>query len=432
MKKYVKFFLMLFIPCLIDAHEVDELIKKFPEVSFSILAKDLTSGEILYSYNPDKLMIPGSTTKLFTGYAALSYLGKEFVYKTQVFEKNNQFYLKFSGDPSFTLNDLDILIKKIPKYNNLKKIFVDDSFFDQVYFGNGWAWDDKKFCYSSPISSIVINNNCFNGVIEPGGAIKTEKAFIKIRNNLVSKAEITCNPDLVASSDNSYEFNGCINIAKPINLSIAYQDPRLMLKDILKTNFKIDNVEFENVPSKAKLIYEHFSEPLSVLVNKMIKESNNTYAESFFKTMGAKYYKTQGSFDVAKSAIKEFYPSYNFKIVDGSGASRYNLISSRQFVELLSRAYENKEFVGSLPISGVDGTLKNRFTSDIKFQNIVMAKSGKLTGINCLAGYVEKNIVFSIMINNFLFSTKEAQELQEQILSKITEDPSVKFEVIDR
>ena len=242
----------------------------------------------------------------------------------------------------------------------------------------------------------------------------------------------SCLPDLKAFPNNSYEFNGCVGEnSDPINLSVAYQNPRLMLISILQKKFKIKNIGFKKTPEDAELIAEHSSAPLNQLVKKMLKESSNIYAESFFKTIGANYFKKQGSFKIGRSAFKELLPNFKFKIVDGSGVSRYNLVSAKDFVDLLVMASQHADFRDCLPVAGVDGTLENRFKSFVSIQEKIIAKTGSMTGINCLAGYIGNNIAFSIMVNNYAFDAKIAEKIQEIILKNIMVRLEPSFERVD-
>ena len=374
-------------------------------------------------------MIPASTTKSFTAYSALEYLRPEFTYNTQIlFDEtkidnngvlSDNLYIKFSGDPSLTKDDFFKLISDLKKYNIntiTGDIVIDDSVFDQYYQADGWPWDDGKFCFAAPTSAIVIDKNCFYLKLSSKGL--TGFSVAKINNDLVVKNDPNCAPELMAHPDNSYDLTGCLDKkSQEIPLSIAYQDPRFMLRELLK-NYK--QVVYDTTPPEYKVMLEHKSLPLAELVKQMHKTSNNIAADNFTKTIGAKYYKTQGSFANGTKAISEITGNKEIRIFDGSGGSRYNLISPNHLVDLFIKAYKNQYFYDSLMISGIDGVLEKRFIA--KLNGKIHAKTGSMNGVTNLVGYLEKDngkvLVFTIMINSCT-DKKRCDQLTNQILEPL-------------
>lgn len=170
-----------------------------------------------------------------------------------------------------------------------------------------------------------------------------------------------------------------------------------------------------------KIVATHNSASLAEMTKIMLKESNNLFANNIFKIIGTKNFSNQGSFFSASKEIYSFLKDKtnispeNSRIVDGSGASRYNLLAADQLVGLMTLASSNQIFMDALPIAGEDGTLENRYNNALNYK--VIAKTGSLGNVLCLSGYINKDIVFAIMINGFLLSKSEAIILEEQILS---------------
>ena len=114
-----------------------------------------------------------------------------------------------------------------------------------------------------------------------------------------------------------------------------------------------------------------------------------------------------------------------FQVVDGSGLSLLNRVSPQTLTDVLSYAYQDKsisiDFLESLPVAGVDGTLKKRFRNS-EVQGRVRAKTGYLNNVRALSGYIfTKNgdiLVFSILSNGFGWKTKE---LQNDLLTQLIE-----------
>jgi D-alanyl-D-alanine carboxypeptidase/D-alanyl-D-alanine-endopeptidase (penicillin-binding protein 4) len=120
----------------------------------------------------------------------------------------------------------------------------------------------------------------------------------------------------------------------------------------------------------------------------------------------------------------------NYNLADGSGISHYNLVSAELLVSILKYMYQNSKenyniLKNSFPIAGIDGTLLNRMQNTEAFKN-VYAKTGTLSGVSTLSGYLKTannhEITFSIFIQNFKGSSKIARSYQDRIcifLSKI-------------
>lgn len=424
-------------------NQIDQIIEDYPRTSISIQIKHLETGKEVYAYNPYKLMIPASVTKSFTAYAALEFLKPNFKYKTKILiEENNNLYFKLSGDPTLTFDNLNDLVKKIPK-DKTWNIFIDDLIFDQNYSSNGRSFEDNKFCFSSPTSAISINLNCFKAALKPGNYIGHKailkihsKIFANIENEIITKNDPSCAPHLIAKEDNSYYLSGCIDInSKEIPLNIAYQDPRLMIKSMI--NYLLNNhkikykgiITFKPSPNQATILAKHISKNLSLIIDTMHKDSDNLVANNIAKTIAFYYFKSQGNFANATKAIEKILSAktnINFselRIFDGSGESRYNLIAADQLVDLCISAYNNKDiwnyFYKSLPIISIDGTLKHKFKEKPEFHGRIRAKTGHMGGVSTLAGFIDNKYAFAIMINGSNYCKAELSKLEDNLLTSI-------------
>jgi D-alanyl-D-alanine carboxypeptidase/D-alanyl-D-alanine-endopeptidase (penicillin-binding protein 4) len=154
------------------------------------------------------------------------------------------------------------------------------------------------------------------------------------------------------------------------------------------------------------------SAKMSQLIQPMLKESDNLYADSLFLAMGEKFYQGDISYRQAGLAVKRILKKYagislnKAVIVDGSGVSRYNLITPNQLVSVLSFLYQqfpiSYEFLAGLSVAGRDGTLYKRHLRSESTQ-LIRAKTGTMQGVVSLAGFLpSKNghpLAFAIMIN---------------------------------
>ncbi len=142
------------------------------------------------------------------------------------------------------------------------------------------------------------------------------------------------------------------------------------------------------------------------------KPSDNFLAESLYILAGAEVF-GKGSYNASYQAEANLWkslkvPDTEVVSIDGSGLSRRNLITPHAFVELLIEMKDEELFVSSLPLSGIDGTMRYRLTKNGMAKR-VQAKTGTLTGVSSLSGYVVKNngqpVAFSIIVNNYACST---------------------------
>jgi D-alanyl-D-alanine carboxypeptidase/D-alanyl-D-alanine-endopeptidase (penicillin-binding protein 4) len=164
------------------------------------------------------------------------------------------------------------------------------------------------------------------------------------------------------------------------------------------------------LPSTNKILAEHFSTPLLDDIRVINKTSQNLHAELALRLVG-KLRGTGGSFEGGRTAVKQFLlqaglKEDEFTFLDGSGLSRRDLVTPAATVQLLiyaARQPWGTAFEESLPVSGVDGSLAERFLNTTA-SGLVHAKTGSLSHVNALSGYAQtqkgKRFVFSIFCNN--------------------------------
>jgi serine-type D-Ala-D-Ala carboxypeptidase/endopeptidase (penicillin-binding protein 4) len=446
------------------ANKVNAVLTNFGDtVSIGIQVKDLQTGKVLYNKNAEHYLMPASNEKLFTASAALASLDQNFTYKTQLFVDitkvtngvlNDNVYLQFSGDPTLTFAQLDNLIHALSQagiHQITGKIIVDDSSFDQMSMSPGSTWDDKDFCWGSPVNAITIEHNCVKATLVPAKATNQRANLslpeypqsVQFINNVMTRAPDTndCIAKTKRSSGSSYTINGCISATTPPkDIEMAIDNPRanliFLLTYLLDRNQIINThaFEFEKITLPPALLASVNSLPVSNLVTTMLKESDNTIANSLFKTMGSLFANEPGSFQNGSDAVRNILNKSipldipTTTLVDGSGTSRYDFVTPQQIVTLLQKMYSSSYgavFVNALPIGGVDGTLKDRM-KDPLIQGKVYAKTGSETAVSTLSGYLQTNskhtLVFSIMINGFVDSPKKYQELEDKICATLIEN----------
>jgi D-alanyl-D-alanine carboxypeptidase/D-alanyl-D-alanine-endopeptidase (penicillin-binding protein 4) len=424
------------------AEQIDYVVKHAGNANMGVLIKNLATGQVIYSLNADQGYIPASNLKIFTAVAALEYLHPIFQYQTYIASTtqtideggvfNGDLYVVFSGDPSLGKDDMNDLLQQLKArgINQINgNIYIDDLAFDQDAMVPAALPEDATFCFSAPIVANNLDHNCVGISAKPAARIG-DLAFVQaiqspnsvnLVNQIVTSRNSKCAITATMDENNNYVLNGCINQkTKNQAFSLPVQMPRYYSADVIKGILKDLHINFNGqvlfakAPPKTAIMAMHQSAPLSELIKHMLKESDNLYANSILKTLGNRYFKTQGTWTNGVNAVAAILWRYNGvniavpALVDGAGLSRQNIITASQMLQVLSSAYQNPAisdvFLLGLPIGGVDGTLHGRFTQTA-YRTRVHAKTGTmtLTGISSLSGYVinSKNqmIAFTILIN---------------------------------
>ena len=427
-----------------------------PGAVVGVKVQDLTTNKTLYTKNANRLLIPASNFKLFTAVATLSYLGPNFHYRTQIFtdakrirkgKVRGNIYLKFSGDPSLTNEDLYGLIESLAKLGVKTiqgNVYIDDSVYQQKRFGRGWDQDDYPKCYSAPVVGDTLDRNCLKVTLTPARRVgrlavinpKEVMRFTPLKNQIVTKraSRKQCKIDVRLTKQKEFALTGCIRKNTSARaISVAIKDPNVYVRSRIKKALKEQGIRVKgkirhkNMLAKKRLLVTHHSLPLWQLNGRMMKYSNNLYAESMLKTLGAKYFRTIGTWNNGLLALIEILKKQagikleKKHIFDGSGLSRKNLITANQMSKLLKYAYFDfsigPEFLASLPIAGIDGTLRKRLRKT-PLRGHLRAKTGSMNDISSLSGYLETQnhhiISFVIIVNGLAHHAGQYRAVQDR------------------
>ncbi|WP_284198809.1 D-alanyl-D-alanine carboxypeptidase/D-alanyl-D-alanine endopeptidase, partial [Shewanella decolorationis] len=424
------------------AKQIADIAPRHSQVA--LLARDLSTNTLLYSQQADTLFIPASTQKVLTAVTAMASLGPDFRYVTELWSDApirqghiaGSVYLRFSGDPTLTQDDLKALFAHLQK-QGIKRVeghlyLIGDK--QEQLQAPGWVWDDLGICFAAPVSSYIINQNCVYGQFAPSSAkhasevkLRASSFGVKVTSEAIFSPQAGhdfCQLDLVRLGQNQYHLRGCYPGSEAIPLAIAISDPEKFAMDTLTATLKGEmslsgKVKIgKTIPSKAKLIASHSSAPLPELLKTMLLKSDNLIADSLFKRVGQEYYKAQGSFTNGAAAMRHILTELgvdltNANIVDGSGLSRYNLLSAKQLADVLALIYQDARFhslIDSLPEAGVSGTLQYRLGyTKPPLKHLVFAKTGSMQGVANLAGFMrlaQRDILFVVLENGISPETK--------------------------
>ena len=375
----------------------------------SIAVKDKNKDDIIYSKNQYKYLNPASALKLFTMAASLNTLGNDYKFKTAFYkDKNNNLYLKLSGDPLLKTSDMEELAKDLKKNykGRINKIYIDDTIIDLVPYPNGWMSDDI-WPNSPKISPYMVDFN----TVKVDFLLSEDKKDLRIiqkgpyKFSFVNKLEIGETTDFTFIEDDNHNT---IDIVGTISNSVADKvipvtNPRYffcqkMNSAINKAGIKFsDKFLFAKMPKDAVLVAK-FERPIDEVVKCILQTSNNIGAEMLFKVAGGKFIENKilqkntslalGTTQNGIAMFLEYYQNLGLdpkqvRITDGSGVSRYNAMNVNWMAEALSKI--SFDFEKYLPTGGV-GTLDKRLR---ELKGSVYLKTGTLFGSSSLVGIIK-------------------------------------------
>lgn len=373
---------------------------------------------MLYSHNAEKYFVPASNMKLFTYYTAQKVLGDSvpgIVYSV----RNDSLIFSGTGDPSF----LNLNLPESPVFDFLEnapeKLFYKPAISAEEALGPGWAWDDYNYGFSAEKSEFPVFGNLAVFKFSEDGELL--KVWPKIFKDSIIFSEDPNAPRVKRASDRNIFYVS----EKPVKDSLQKVPFRTstelavqLLADTLQREIEILPKDYK-LQSK-KLVY---SVPTDSLYKKMLQDSDNLIAEQLLLLASQSISDTMSTkkpIEMSKMTFLEELPN-ELKWMDGSGLSRYNLITPQSLVFLLDKMQEEigtEKLFKLLPAGGKSGTLEQLFRHPWPY---VYAKSGSMSGIYNLSGYLitksGKILIFSFMNNNFTGSSKDLKiEIEKMLL----------------
>lgn len=422
--------------------EVDRLINRVnPNVNLGIVVLDLTSGKVLYRRNAQRLYIPASNLKLFSEAAALMVLGPDYRFKNQLSMSSGKIqqgvlqgnvYVRLSGDPSFNRDDLNTLLSSLKEWNIHTiqgNVYIDSSLANVDPYPPGWLTTDLSYSYGAPNAPVMVDSNRLTVTVNPGAQagdpavveVDDGGGAIALNNQATTKADSKgCGVGFSLDQENHLTVRGCVGVGQwAVQQRLAIKNPLMYAQAMIKSQLAKSNIQLNGqvqlgkTPTGSLLIATQHSKQLSQLMADTLKPSDNLYADSLYLHAAEKLNKgIPVNWRDAQPLVKNFLQSQtgidfsNAIFTDGSGLSRYSLVTPEQTISLLKFLYQrfplSYEYIAALPISGRDGTLQKRFKIPTQ-QGFVRAKTGTMTGINSLSGYLYSanghTLAFAMYVN---------------------------------
>lgn len=409
-----------------------------------VAVQDVQSGRMIAAIDDESLCSIASNVKLISSWAALSILGPEYRFRTALFlpggsrtarKTAGTLYVKGYGDPSLSTSDLDAMASMLRErgVTAIDAVAVDGSYFDEQILPPLFETRSTDAWYRQAIHAVSLNeNNVWVQVIaddKPGKnvqvRIRPSSRYFKIKNEalIVGKKRRS---QLSISVQSSGEFTEIL-VQGQVRQNYTGQwirrrigDPDLFaaytLIEALERHgirVKQHTVKREVTPSEAKPILVYTSEPLAVILRRMNKASSNFVAEQVLKVLGAERQGPPGTFAAGLQATEDALATIGiekgrYQLKNGSGLYEASQFSAKQLVTVLRAAYLDfrfsAEYISSLAISGIDGTLVSRLGRNT-VKGYIRGKTGTLDQVVSLSGYVgspsKKGVLaFSILLTN--------------------------------
>jgi len=420
----------------------------FRTADIAIEVIDADDGDAVFSWRPDAALIPASVMKVLTTSAALRTLGPAYRFETRILHDGEidaagvlrgNLYIDGSGDPTLVVEKLWKMIRDL-EVAGVKKIhgnvIFDDSRFDGLSDIVGWSKPIDVLegpAYFAPLGALSVNYNTTALVIAPhptAGAParvvpETASDLITVVNHTRtggpgSRTTLEINRE-VDEDGESFTFTAKGVVSQDEDLIRHYRavaDPTAHFVSVFRGLLKERGIKVTGrfreggVPIAAAPLVSMLSPPLLEIVNHTNKYSSNLMAEHMLKTIGAEVHGEPGSTAKGVAVVEQYlvdlgFDRSEFSLVNGSGLSRSVKLRPSHINAVLVDMRANErlgpEFLASLSIGGVDGTLRRRYSEEAHIGR-VRGKTGSVNGVYCLAGFVEagdgERYAFTILANN--------------------------------
>jgi D-alanyl-D-alanine carboxypeptidase/D-alanyl-D-alanine-endopeptidase (penicillin-binding protein 4) len=426
-------FLFLFSSCSISkqiSKQANSILLKDSVISFGHIGISIyepATRKFWYNYQAEKYFVPASNTKLFALYAGMKYLGDSLT-AFRYAEDQNSIVIEPAGDPTFLHPDYTDQRAFTFLKEKKKPVVILNNKWKANAMALGWTWDGYTSSDMVERSPLPIFGNLIKWI-----QVKDKPAESRLEGNLVYSE-----PDVnwkVNFSDDTTRNNFSVDRKRENNIyEITFGRERRkeltipfvtngvettaeLLKDTL-------NVQVSVATTVSRNLKAFHSRPVDSLFTLMMHRSDNFFAEQTLLMASNEklgYMSDRIMIDtLLKSDLKDIPQMPRW--VDGSGLSRYNLFTPKDFVYILQKLKDEfglERLKLILPTGGT-GTLSSLYRKDSGY---IFAKTGTLSNHIALSGFLVtrtgKLLIFSILPGNFISSATPVRKAMEKFLSNI-------------
>lgn len=459
--------------------------------AFGVLAIT-EGGDTIASWNHDKRLIPASNMKLITTGAAMSELGPEFKFTTRIGHTGvvkdgvleGDLYIIGGGDPTIAskdsiaipINDLFRQWKGFLDKAGIKRIngmvIGDGRYFDGLQDRDTWTYQDIGTYYGSGGDGLCFYENTIDMKVTAGPTVGSPVSYMLSYPSLPwMKYYFDGRTGKAGTGDELYmytsefapyaEVRGTFAIDRKSRMegfsnkfgayTCAHYFREYLLArgivvnqgvaDVRLGRLRPDLNSFEPGPYAARvddlrILGMTYSPTLKKIVRETLLESDNFYAESLFKILGRRLHhssKPDSCVVAMNDALRKLgAPADAIQIDDGSGLSRFNLVSPDYLVKFLSAMMDSPVFGDYIETMGQPGGrhYESRLQGEpAELKSRVHLKSGSMGGVRCFSGYIEPTegsksdaVVFSVMANNFIVPVSKVDPIIDRVIAMLASE----------
>lgn len=395
-----------------------------------LCVRDAVTGKELLDWQADRYFTPASNVKILTLAACLEILGDTLTRLRYDFAEGDtseplgMFFLQGSGDPTWLHPDFQAW-QPAPAFLNdhphaMQLLIGTPGFSENDRFGAGWSWDDFPAYYSPERSALPVYGNSLHVQLLDTGWMALPRRF---------QDSLRYDPE--AKTVTRTPFSGRISVPKYPGQTpgetfvVPLFRPAGKAVDWLNDSL---HIHLGSLPEITTVLHRPWKVcPADTVCRRMMHQSDNFIAEQLLLMCGGERYGLLQQAPAIRWLRDTLWQDLANppRWVDGSGLSRYNLVTPRYFTGVLHRLWRSQpreRLLDLFPAAGVDGTVADWRTAP-DGQPYVYAKSGSMGGVYCLSGYLQtkkgRMLVFSVLHNGFIGSNRPVKNEVQRLLENL-------------
>ena len=431
--------------------------RSVPDSALSIYVEDVASGDVVLAWNDAEPRNPASVEKMVTTLVALDILGPAYRWKTEFSVLGDvtdgivegDVLMKGYGDPYLVTERFWQMLRQI-RLEGVEGIngnlLLDDSYFDVGDYDPS-AFDREPLrAYNVAPNALMTNFKVVRYYFEPADApgrvqVRLEPPLenleivnqLRIGNGACRGYQrgiaITPNDDFSRITFSGRFPSGCEIYAMDRSALGHNEFTYGLFKSLWRESGGTFAGDWENVVADEALepLVTFDSLPLAEIIAKVNKYSNNVMARQLLYTLATEQYGPAGTEARGRQVVREWLAEHGMdfeelRIDNGAGLSRESRVTARHLGDMLRYAYESPfmpEYISSLSLSGLDGTLSRRFRNSSLTGQAHM-KTGSLDDVSAVAGYFQarsgRRYIVVTLLNHTDVHRGPGEEVQEMLL----------------
>ncbi|MFO0963099.1 MAG: D-alanyl-D-alanine carboxypeptidase/D-alanyl-D-alanine-endopeptidase [Phycisphaerales bacterium] len=448
----------------------------------AVSIREVETGRVLADVAGDQPMIPASNMKLLTTAAALQMLGPDFRFRTRLLRDGDRLVVVGDGDPAFgdpalleqvVYTDakgnrqhgmsVDALVEtwaaavRAAGVTSLREVVVDDRIFDRQYTHPEWPANQLANAYCAEIAGLNFHTNLLHAYLgTSGGRAEITRwapaaPWLRVVNKSTARTDKKAAQSIWVGrteDEETFTLNGNLRGASAEPVAVCVHDMPAFFARLLAERLRAAGVTVANARSAGETdpkptgtpVGPVVESPLATVVQRCNTDSQNLYAESLLKRIGAAATGQPGGWGNGSAALAAAIDSRlgpgtaarSLTAVDGSGLSRGNKVTANLLTAWLRGIAHDpalrEPFLESLAVAGETGTVKKRFNDLDAGLVSVRCKTGYINGVSCLSGYIGRpgqppKYAFSVLCNDLTGDQDgvgKAKRLQERIVKELS------------